>query len=78
LARRKFADHRFHPDGGNTMADAQRQHRAASSVVGSCSATECRHNEDRECHAGEILVQIGGNGTAVCDTYSPESPQARP
>lgn len=59
------------------MADAQPHSRSQSSVVGSCSATDCRHNEDRECHAGEILVQINA-GSAVCGTYSPESPQARP
>jgi hypothetical protein len=59
------------------MAEPHRQARPESSVVGSCTATECRHNEDRECHAGEILVQING-GTAVCGTYSPESPQTRP
>jgi hypothetical protein len=60
------------------MADPQRQTRADASVVGSCSATDCRFNEDRDCHAGEILVQIGERGSAVCGTYSPESPQTRP
>jgi hypothetical protein len=59
------------------MADAQPHARPQSSVVGSCSATDCRHNEDRECHAGEIVVQIGSNG-AACGTYDPESPRARP
>jgi hypothetical protein len=59
------------------MGDPQARSRPQSSVVGSCTATECRHNEDRECHAGEILVQIGGSG-AVCGTYDPEGPQARP
>jgi hypothetical protein len=59
------------------MADAQPHSRARASVVGSCSATDCRHNENRDCHAGEILVQIGGSG-AVCGTYDPESPQTRP
>jgi hypothetical protein len=59
------------------MADAQPRHNARSSVVGSCSATDCRHNEQRECHAGEILVQINGS-SAVCGTYSPESPATRP
>jgi hypothetical protein len=59
------------------MADAQPHSRAHSSVVGSCTATDCRHNEERECHAGEILVQIGQSG-AVCGTYSPEGPSTRP
>jgi hypothetical protein len=60
------------------MADPKRQPRSESSVVGSCTATDCRHNEDRACHAGEILVQIGGGGTAVCGTYAPAAPAARP
>jgi hypothetical protein len=59
------------------MAEPQPQGRPNTSVVGSCTATECRHNEDRECHAGEIVVQIGGN-TAVCGTYDPETPRSRP
>lgn len=59
------------------MADAQRNPEAGTSVVGECTATECRHNEDRECHAGQIVVQMG-RGTAECRTYEPETPQARP
>jgi hypothetical protein len=59
------------------MADAQPHSRQNESVVGSCSATDCRHNEERECHAGEIVVQINA-GSAVCGTYSPEAPRARP
>jgi hypothetical protein len=59
------------------MADAQPNSRPQTSVVGSCSATDCRHNEDRDCHAGEIVVQINA-GAAICGTYSPESPQTRP
>ncbi len=59
------------------MADAQRNPRAQASVVGSCSATDCRHNEERECHAGEITVQMSQDG-AHCATYDPETPKARP
>jgi hypothetical protein len=59
------------------MADAQPRSRPSASVVGSCSATDCRHNEDRACHAGEIVVRINA-GNAVCGTYSPGSPQPRP
>ena len=59
------------------MADAQRNPRAQASVVGECTATDCRYNEQRECHAGEILVQIGAQG-ARCATYDPETPRARP
>lgn len=59
------------------MADAQPHSRPGTSVVGSCTATDCRHNEERECHAGEIMVQIGSGG-ALCGTYDPEAPQTRP
>jgi hypothetical protein len=59
------------------MGDAAPRARPNASVVGSCSATDCRHNEDRECHAGEIVVQIGQGG-AACGTYDPETPRTRP
>ena len=59
------------------MAEPQRQSGAAAAAVGSCSATDCSHNENRACHAGEITVQIEG-GRAVCGTYAPEEPEARP
>ncbi len=59
------------------MANPQEQRATAASVVASCSATDCVHNENRECHAGEIRVEIGARG-AVCATYSPEKTKARP
>lgn len=59
------------------MADPQRNPKAQASIVAACTATDCRHNDDRECHAGEIMVQIGGSG-AQCGTYDPESPRPRP
>ena len=59
------------------MAEPQRNPNARTSVVGECTATDCRYNEERECHAGEILVQIGAQG-ARCATYDPETPRARP
>jgi hypothetical protein len=59
------------------MAEPQKNPQAHSSVVGECSATDCRHNEERECHAGEIMVKIAGS-SAVCGTYDPEGPRARP
>ena len=59
------------------MAESQKKPMAGASTVRECSATDCRHNEDRECHAGEIRVEIQG-GTAVCGTYEPGSPKARP
>ncbi|SMB80276.1 DUF1540 domain-containing protein [Deinococcus hopiensis] len=45
-----------------------------TSVVGSCDATNCRYNENRECHAGQIQVSLSG-GTAQCMTYDPQGSQ---
>lgn len=59
------------------MAEPRRQTGTHPAHVSSCSATDCRHNENRECHAGEIVVQITG-GSAVCGTYDPSAPKARP
>ena len=42
------------------------------SVVAACDATECRYNEGRECHAGQIQVGISG-ATAACMTYTPRN-----
>ena len=49
------------------MANPQEQRAPAPSAVASCSATDCTHNENRECHAVEILVEMGANG-AICGT----------
>ena len=46
-------------------------------MVGACSVTDCKFNENHECHAGEIRVEIGARG-AVCGTYTPEKGRARP
>lgn len=59
------------------MAEPQRKSAPETSTVGDCSATDCKHNEDRECHAGEIQVRIEG-GQALCGTYDPTAPKARP
>jgi len=59
------------------MAEPSRKPATRASTVGSCSATDCAHNENRECHAGEIVVRLEGD-RATCGTYSPESPKARP
>ena len=59
------------------MANPQQRTSAAASTVASCAATDCTHNENRECHAGEIRVEIGGQG-AVCATYDPGKSKARP
>lgn len=59
------------------MAEPQESRRTAHSTVSSCSATDCTFNENRECHAGEIRVEMGAQG-AVCGTYSPRKPKMRP
>jgi hypothetical protein len=59
------------------MAEPREQPRAAASIVASCTATDCTYNENRECHAGEINVRIDQQG-ALCATYEPEAPKARP
>lgn len=59
------------------MANPQESRSTQTSAVASCSATDCAHNEHRECHAGEINVEIGAQG-AVCATYHPRTPRARP
>jgi hypothetical protein len=59
------------------MANPQRQPTPGASTVANCTATDCMHNENEECHAGQIQVRIGNQG-AVCGTYTPEKPKARP
>jgi hypothetical protein len=59
------------------MANPQERRAAEPSMVASCSATDCSHNENRECHAGEIRVEMGAQG-AVCGTYNPQKSKARP
>ena len=59
------------------MSTPQEKRAAAPSAVASCSATDCSFNHDRECHAGEIRVEMGGQG-AVCGTYNPTRAKARP
>ncbi len=59
------------------MANPQERTSAQASVVAACSATDCTYNQERECHAGEIRVEVGAQG-AVCATYTPERAKARP
>ena len=59
------------------MADPQKRAMPGASSVSECSATDCAHNQDRECHAGEIVVRIDG-GQAICGTYKPGTPKERP
>jgi hypothetical protein len=59
------------------MAQPQEKRAAAAATVASCSATDCMHNENRECHAGEIRVEMGAQG-AVCVTYNPTKQKPRP
>ena len=58
------------------MARPAEQRRPQASTVSSCSARDCMHNENGECHAGSISVEMKDRG-AICATYSPE-PKARP
>ncbi len=59
------------------MANPMEKRAAAPASVASCSATDCVHNESNECHAGEIRVEMGGQG-AICGTYQPTTPKTRP
>lgn len=59
------------------MANPQEKRAEAPSAVASCSATDCTYNEDRECHAGEIRVEMGSGG-AICGTYEPRRSKPRP
>ena len=59
------------------MANPQERSSAQTSVVAACTVTDCTYNQDRECHAGEIRVEIGAQG-AVCATYTPEDSKPRP
>ena len=56
------------------MQNPQEQPRPQASVVSSCTVTDCRFNEEHECHAGQIEVKVGPDG-AHCGTYSPEGDQ---
>ena len=59
------------------MADAQRKASTSTSTVASCAATDCTHNENRSCQAGEVEIEVR-DGRATCATYSSETPKARP
>lgn len=60
------------------MATPQEKPAAHPSAVASCSVTDCVHNENRECHAGEIDVRME-QGNAICATYeTEEQPKPRP
>lgn len=59
------------------MAKPQRSASAQTGTVASCAATDCAHNEDRNCSAPSVQVKMQ-DGKAVCGTYAPEKPKARP
>lgn len=59
------------------MANPQEKRAEAPSAVAACTVTDCVHNEERECHAGEIRVEVGAQG-AMCATYEPRQNKARP
>ena len=58
------------------MARAAEQKAPGTSTVAACSARDCTHNENGECHAGSIDVEMRASG-AICATYKPE-PKTRP
>jgi hypothetical protein len=58
------------------MARPAEQRGPQTSTVSACSARDCMHNEEGECHAGSIRVEMREGG-AICATYNPE-PKARP
>ena len=60
------------------MAEPQKKARAEAATVSSCHATNCVHNEDKNCHADAIVVEMSADGHATCVTYESESPAARP
>ena len=59
------------------MAEPQMKRSAGATAVASCAATDCTHNEDEECKAGSIEMRMS-DGQAVCGTYEPDKPKARP
>ena len=59
------------------MANPQEKRAAQPSAVAACTVTDCKFNENQDCHAGEIRVEVGAQG-AVCATYTPEKNRARP
>ena len=54
-----------------TMQNPLEKSLPQTSVVGACTVTDCKFNENHECHAGSIEVRVSGNG-AECGTYTPE------
>jgi len=59
------------------MAKPQEKPRDRAATVSACAATDCSHNEDRDCTADEIELRVE-SGRAVCATYTTERPKARP
>lgn len=59
------------------MAQPQEKASGQTGTVASCAATDCRHNENRNCTAEAVKVTVKG-GQPVCGTYAPETPKARP
>ena len=55
------------------MANPERAPAGQASAVASCAATDCRHNEDRSCTAGEIstfLTDLQNNYYTLVDFTS--------
>jgi hypothetical protein len=61
-----------------TMQNPLEKSLPQASVVGACTVTDCKFNENHECHAGSIEVRVSASG-AECGTYTPErSTRPRP
>jgi len=54
-----------------TMQNPLEKSLPQASVVGACTVTDCKFNENHECHAGSIEVRVSAAG-AECGTYTPE------
>lgn len=54
------------------MAIFNRRKERELSVIHDCAATNCTHNENHICEAGEIDVQATDRGP-ICATFEPES-----
>ncbi len=58
------------------MANPMENRAPETSVVAACTVRDCVHNQNEECHAGQIEVRVGPQG-AACATYKPGG-EARP
>lgn len=62
----------------NPMAQPEHAPSADSSTVASCAAADCRHNENENCTADDVRVQLTTHGQPICGTCTPDTPKVRP